>query len=183
MSGKERRDKILSILKESGSPVSGRKLAEMLNVSRQVIVQDMALLRAEEKNISSTNLGYIIPKIEQKSRVLKVRHTDEQVGEELSTIIDYGGAVEDVFIYHKVYGTVRADLSIRSKQDIEAFLHDLATGKSGLLKNVTSDFHYHTITAPTEKLLDLIQEELGKKGFLAELMEYEPVNFWENKDE
>lgn len=182
MSGKERRDKILSILKESSSPVSGRKLAEMLNVSRQVIVQDMALLRAEEKNISSTNLGYVIPKTEKKSRVLKVRHTDEQVGEELTTIIDYGGAVEDVFIYHKVYGTVRADLSIRSKQDIEAFLYDLATGKSGLLKNVTSDFHYHTITAPTEKLLDLIQEELGKKGFLAELMEYEPVNFWEKKE-
>ena len=183
MSGKERRNKIIEILKESESPVSGRKLAEMLNVSRQVIVQDMALLRAEEKDISSTNLGYVISKSDKISRVFKVRHTDEEVSEELRTIVDYGGVVEDVFIYHKVYGTVRADLSIRSKQDIESFLHDLATGKSGLLKNVTSDYHYHTITAPTEKLLDLIQDELAKKGFLAQLMEYEPVNFWENKSE
>ena len=104
---------------------------------------------------------------------------DEQVEEELSLIVDYGGVVEDVFIYHKVYGIVRADLQIRCRKDIEAFLQDLATGKSGLLKNVTSNYHYHTVSAPTEKLLDLIQQQLMEKGFLAKLQDYEPVNFWE----
>ena len=179
MKGNERRKKIIQMLSESEKPISGRELADALQVSRQVIVQDMALLRAQEHDITSTNLGYSLLKQDKVRRVFKVMHTDEQVGEELSLIIDYGGVVEDVFIYHKVYGIVRADLLIRCRKDIEAFLQDLATGKSGLLKNVTSNYHYHTVSAPTEKLLDLIQQQLMEKGFLAKLQDYEPVNFWE----
>ena len=167
------------MLTESETPLSGRALADALHVSRQVIVQDMALLRAQENDITSTHLGYFLLKQEKARRVFKVMHTDEQVEEELSLIVDYGGVVEDVFIYHKVYGIVRADLQIRCRKDIEAFLQDLATGKSGLLKNVTSNYHYHTVSAPTEKLLDLIQQQLMEKGFLAKLQDYEPVNFWE----
>ena len=179
MKGNERRKKIIQMLSESEKPISGRELADALQVSRQVIVQDMALLRAQEHDITSTNLGYSLLKQEKVRRVFKVMHTDEQVGEELSLIIDYGGVVEDVFIYHKVYGIVRADLLIRCRKDIEAFLQDLAAGKSGLLKNVTSNYHYHTVSAPTEKLLDLIQQQLMEKGFLAKLQDYEPINFWE----
>lgn len=177
MTGSERRKEIINILKTSSSPISGRQLAGLLNVSRQVIVQDMALLRAENTEIESTNTGYYIPKAEHFSRVYKVRHNDEQVGDELTSIIELGGTVEDVFVYHKVYGTIRADLHIKSKHDIDEFLNDLATGKSGLLKNVTSDYHYHTVTAPSEKLLDLIGEELKIKGYLAALTDYEPVDF------
>lgn len=179
MKGNERRKKIIQMLSESEKPISGRELADALQVSRQVIVQDMALLRAQEHDITSTNLGYSLLKQDKVRRVFKVMHTDEQVGEELSLIIDYGGVVEDVFIYHKVYGIVRADLLIRCRKDIEAFLQDLAAGKSGLLKNVTSNYHYHTVSAPTEKLLDLIQQQLMEKGFLAKLQDYEPINFWE----
>ena len=179
MKGNERRKKIIQMLTESETAISGRALADALHVSRQVIVQDMALLRAQENDITSTHLGYFLLKQEKARRVFKVMHTDEQVEEELSLIVDYGGVVEDVFIYHKVYGIVRADLQIRCRKDIEAFLQDLATGKSGLLKNVTSNYHYHTVSAPTEKLLDLIQQQLMEKGFLAKLQDYEPVNFWE----
>ena len=179
MKGNERRKKIIQMLSESEKPISGRELADALQVSRQVIVQDMALLRAQEHDITSTNLGYSLLKQDKVRRVFKVMHTDEQVGEELSLIIDYGGVVEDVFIYHKVYGIVRADLLIRCRKDIEAFLQDLAAGKSGLLKNVTSNYHYHTVSAPTEKLLDLLQQQLMEKGFLAKLQDYEPINFWE----
>ena len=179
MKGNERRKKIIQMLSESEKPISGRELADALQVSRQVIVQDMALLRAQEHDITSTNLGYSLLKQDKVRRVFKVMHTDEQVGEELSLIVDYGGVVEDVFIYHKVYGIVRADLLIRCRKDIEAFLQDLAAGKSGLLKNVTSNYHYHTVSAPTEKLLDLIQQQLMEKGFLAKLQDYEPINFWE----
>ncbi len=149
----------------------------MLHVSRQVIVQDMALLRAQENEITSTSQGYLLLKQEKAVRVFKVMHTDEQVGDELNMIVDYGGTVEDVFVYHKVYGTIKADLNIRSRKDVEQFLEDLKAGKSGLLKNVTSNYHYHTVTAPTYKLLDLIQEQLKEKGFLAKLQDYEPVDF------
>ena len=175
----ERRSGIIDMLRKAGGPIAAKELAAAFQVSRQVIVQDMALLRAQENNITSTNVGYFLLKQEKARRVFKVMHTDEQVEEELSLIVDYGGVVEDVFIYHKVYGIVRADLQIRCRKDIEAFLQDLATGKSGLLKNVTSNYHYHTVSAPTEKLLDLIQQQLMEKGFLAKLQDYEPVNFWE----
>lgn len=179
MTGTERRNKILQMLTESETPIAGRALSEALQVSRQVIVQDMALLRAQEYHIISTNQGYFLLKQDKTSRVFKVSHSDDQVAEELNLIVDYGGVVEDVFIYHKFYGTVRAVLNIRSRKDVEIFLQDLASGKSGLLKNVTSNYHYHTVSAPTEKLLDLIQQQLQEKGFLAKLQEYEPVHFGE----
>ncbi len=183
MSGNERREKIFNLLLDSKKPVPGRSLATMFEVSRQVIVQDIALLRAEGHVITSTNTGYILMEKAQAeiSRVFKVQHTDDQVEEELQLMVDCGGIVKDVFIYHKVYGTVRAELNIRSRMDVERFMNDIRTGKSSLLKNVTSGYHYHTVIAPTEALLDLIQEKLSEKGFLAKLQDYEPVDFWKSK--
>ena len=105
MSGKERREQILNILKDSGKPVPGVELARLLQVSRQVIVQDMALLRANGIEILSTNRGYVAVRESSFSRVFKVIHTEEQVEEELNLYVDFGGTVEDVFVYHKVYGS------------------------------------------------------------------------------
>lgn len=183
MNGKERRTKIIQMLSKSKEPVSGKELANIFDVSRQVIVQDIALLRAQDCEIISTNQGYILVQEEKISRVFKVIHSDTEVEEELSTIVDYGGRVDDVFVYHKIYGTVRADLNIANRNDIKEFLEGLKTGSSTLLKNVTSGYHYHTVSAPSEKLLDLIQEHLQEKGFLAKLKDYEPINFWENETE
>ena len=115
------------------------------------------------------------------SRVFKVFHSDDDVERELTTIVDLGGMIEDVFVYHKVYGVLRADMNIKSRMDIRRYMQEIATGKSSLLKNVTSGFHYHTIRADSEEILDMIQEELGRQGFLAKLQDYEPVDFW-NKE-
>ena len=101
MNGDERRKKIINILSSSKSPVAGVALAKELDVSRQVIVQDIALLRANGAAIFSTNRGYLIQADKQYSRVLKVVHEDDEVEEELSTIVDAGGHVKDVFVYHK----------------------------------------------------------------------------------
>lgn len=181
MSGNDRRNKIIEMLSAKNEAISGKALAGIFGVSRQVIVQDIALLRAQDHDITSTNVGYMLLSKEKISRVFKVVHSDEEVEEELNLIVDFGGKVEDVFIYHKVYGTVRASLNIASRQDVQYFLRDLASGNSSLLKNVTSEYHYHTVSAPTEALLDLIQEHLQRKGFLAELKDYEPINFWETE--
>ena len=108
----------------------------------------------------------------------QVYHTDDQVEEELSTIVDAGGQIRDVFVYHKVYGVLKADMGIKSRRDIRAYMEEISTGKSSLLKNVTSGYHYHTIDAESEEILDAIQEELQQKGFLAKLQDYEPVDFW-----
>ena len=177
MNGEERRKKILNILSSAKSPVAGVKLAKDLDVSRQVIVQDIALLRANGTAIFSTNRGYLIQESKEFSRVLKVVHSDDEVEEELSAIVDAGGHVRDVFVYHKVYGVLRADMNIKSRRDIKNYLEEISSGKSSLLKNVTSGYHYHTILADSEDILDAIQDELQQKGFLAKLQDYEPVEF------
>ena len=178
MKGEERRKQLLNILSSSNNPVSGGTLAKELNVSRQIIVQDISLLRANGATIFSTNKGYLLQEDRKYSRVFKVYHTDDQVEEELSTIVDAGGQIRDVFVYHKVYGVLKADMGIKSRRDIRAYMEEVSTRKSSLLKNVTSGYHYHTIDAESEEILDAIQEELQQKGFLAKLQDYEPVDFW-----
>lgn len=182
MNGKDRRAHILQLLTESQKALSGARLAEKMQVSRQVIVQDIALLRANGADIVSTNLGYVLMKKEEVSRVFKIQHSDEEVEEELSLIVDFGGIVKDVFIFHKVYGTVKGDMNIRSRRDIRKFMDDITCGKSSLLKNVTSGYHYHTVLAENEQILDMIQEKLQERGFLARLQDYEPIDFWSREE-
>ena len=178
MGGQERREQILKILKNSDKPVAGTELAKQLQVSRQVIVQDMALIRANGVESLSTNRGYVIDEERTASRVFKVIHTDGQVEEELNLFVDLGGKVEDVFVFHKVYGVIKASMNIKSRRDVKNYMEGISTGKSTNLKNLTSDYHYHTITADDEQTLDMIQEELRQRGFLAKLQDYEPVDFW-----
>ena len=178
MSGEERRGKIIQALKNSDKAVSATTLAKEFDVSRQVIVQDVALLRANGKNIFSTNRGYLIQEDEETTRVFKVQHEDDEVEKELTTIVDLGGTVEDVFVYHKVYGVLRAEMNIKSRMDIRNYMEEIRSGKSSLLKNVTSGYHYHTVRAERVEILDMIQEELQTKGLLAKLQDYEPVDFW-----
>ena len=178
MSGEERRGKIIQALKNSDKAVSATTLAKEFDVSRQVIVQDVALLRANGKNIFSTNRGYLIQEDEETTRVFKVQHEDDEVEKELTTIVDLGGTVEDVFVYHKVYGVIRAEMNIKSRMDVKKYLQDISSGKSTQLMKLTSNYHYHTISAEREEILDMIQEELQKKGLLAKRQDYEPVDFW-----
>lgn len=181
MNGEDRRKEIIQILEKSEKPVSGLMLSKQMQVSRQVIVQDMALLRANGYSIYSTNRGYLVEKKKEAVRVLKVIHSDEEVKEELTTIVDMGGKVIDVFVYHKVYGVVKADMNIKSRMDAKRYLEEISSGKSTLLKNVTSGYHYHTIAADNEEVLDMIQDKLQELGFLAKLQDYEPVDFWNEK--
>lgn len=181
MRGEVRREKIIQVLENAIRPIPGTELSEILKVSRQVIVQDIALLRANGWQIFATNRGYLIRVAKEKERVFKVIHGDCDVERELTSIIDLGGKVKDVFIFHKVYGTLRAQLNIRSRRDIASYLADIQSGKSTPLNNVTSGYHYHTVIAETEEILDLIQQELQAKGFLAKLQDYEPVDFWKEK--
>ena len=168
MTGSDRRQEILKNIKESDRPVSGSKLAKDYDVSRQVIVQDIALLRASGYDIISTNRGYVLEGQTCAERVFKVRHTDEQLEMELCTIVDLGGQVKNVMVNHKVYGHIEAELGITSRRKVKEFLEDIESGKSTPLKNITSDYHYHTVTADSEETLDLIEDELRKLGFLVE---------------
>lgn len=182
MNGQERREQIVKIIRESQTPVAGTTLAAALGVSRQVIVQDMALLRANGQEILSTHRGYVLQEETLKRRVFKVHHTGEQVEEELHLFVDMGGKVEDVFVYHKVHGVIRAELQIKSRRDVQKYLQEIGEGSSTQLLNLTAGYHYHTVQAESEEILDSIQEELAKKGMLAKLQDYEPVDFWGEKE-
>lgn len=178
LNGQARREQILKILKKSTDPVAGADLAKQFEVSRQIVVQDIALLRANGVEVMATNRGYVIQESKKVSRVFKVIHTDEQVEEELNMYVDLGAKVEDVFVYHKVYGVIQAEMNIKSRRDVRKYMEDISSGKSTNLMKLTSNYHYHTIVAEDEQTLDMIQDELQRKGFLAKLQDYEPVDFW-----
>ena len=177
LSGQERREQIIKILKQSDKPIPGTELAKLVDVSRQVVVQDMALIRANGIEITSTNRGYIIQDENKVSRVFKVIHTSEQVEEELNLYVDFGAVVEDVFVYHKVYGLIKVPMNIRSRRDVKKYLEGISSGKSSELMKLTSNYHYHTVSAEAEEVLDKLQEELWERGYLAKLQDYEPVEF------
>ena len=171
MTGEQRRSEIRRMLQQAQQPLTGTALAKGLHVSRQVIVQDIALMRAEHLPILSTNKGYLLRAdaacAPQPKRVFFVRHTTEQVLEEFMTVIDLGGRILDVSVEHELYGSIRADLLIENAQDALEFTQRLAACRDTPLKVLTGDCHFHTVTAPSEKLLDLIEAELKSRGFMA----------------
>ena len=169
MNGDKRRESILQQLAESSLPISGLQLAKLLNVSRQVIVQDIALLRAEKRDILSTNTGYIIKKAVKPQRVFCVAHSDDCILDELYTIVDLGGRVVDVQINHKVYGNFFALLNIKSRRDAEKLVERISSGESIPLKKLTQDMHCHLVEADTVDELDSIETALRRKGYLREI--------------
>lgn len=168
MTGTERRTEIINKMKSSESPISGKALAAEYHVSRQVIVQDIALIRAAGHNIISTNRGYILNEPAAAGRIFKVRHTDAQLEEELYSIVDLGGTVRNVMVNHRVYGHIEAELNINSRRKAAEFIEDIRNGKSSPLKNITSDYHYHEVTADSEETLDMIEKMLREKGFFVD---------------
>ena len=175
MIGETRREKMLQLLKERSQPISGTALAKQFHVSRQVIVQDIALMRAENHQILSTNKGYRFRiadgAVSQPMRVFFVRHQDAQVLEEFMAVIELGGRILDVAVEHELYGQIRVDLMIETAEDARNFVEKLGACRDNPLKVLTDDCHYHTVAAPSEKLLDLIEEELRRRDFLQPVQE------------
>ncbi|MGC4020360.1 MAG: transcription repressor NadR [Muricomes sp.] len=164
--GSERREAIINQIRTSAVPISGGLLARTFEVSRQVIVQDIALIRAAGYDIISTNRGYILNTSHLAYRVFKVHHTDEELENELCAIVDLGGCVVNVMVNHRIYGHLEAELQINSRRKVMEFVEDMKSGKSKPLKNITSNYHYHRVEADSEETLDMIEEMLYKKGYL-----------------
>ena len=91
---------------------------------------------------------------------------EKQMQDELNTIVDFGGVVLDVIVRHEVYGELRAELNISSRNKVALFMEEIRQGKSRPLKNITSGEHFHTVSADSAQTLDLIEEELRKKDYL-----------------
>lgn len=170
MDGEARRDKIIELLKNRENPVSGTELSKIFKVSRQVIVQDIALLRAVNKNILSTNKGYLLyipgDPAEKFRTAVRVKHTTEEIRDELYTIVDCGAKVLDVVVEHEIYGQITVDLYIASRQDADEFVAKIERYRTRPLKELTGGIHLHTIEAGTRDTLDKTVDKLREKGYI-----------------
>ena len=169
LTGEERRKELIRVLKQSNRAVSGTDLAKQFEVSRQVIVQDIALLRATNKKILSTNKGYILFRDDEKTkakRIVCVLHKDTDILKEFECIVDCGAKVLDVVVEHEIYGQVSVDLLIQNRQDALSFVEQLRNCKSKSLSCLTDGVHYHTLEADSEAMLDSAEAALKEAVFL-----------------
>ncbi len=166
MKADDRRKEIATLLMSVEKPVSGSELSARFGVSRQIIVQDISVLKASGYEILSTHYGYVIQSTPLVERIFKVRHTTQQTEDELNCIVDLGGTVADVFVWHKVYGKVEAKLNIFSRLHVKQFIEGVRSGKSSELMNITGGYHYHTVRAESEAVLDSIQKELEERKYI-----------------
>lgn len=170
MSGKERRQFIVNLLKQRTKPITGKELADKANVSRQVIVTDVALLKTSNEPIIATNRGYLYLKEQPDDRlfrrVVACKHSPEQTKDELDTIVDCGVTVVDVIVEHPIYGDLTGSLRISSRYDVNQFMESFSKHEAVMLSVLTDGFHLHTLEADTEGKIDAACHALEKSGLL-----------------
>lgn len=170
MDALNRRNKIVEIVSKSGGPITGNELSVQLNVTRQVIVQDIALLRASGIPIFATPSGYIMLDLNAKKLPMKVftcRHlTYEKTEEELMIIVENGGRVRNVIIEHPIYGEITGNLMISTKESVKNLMERLKRKDSLMLSSIVDGVHMHTIEAASEEELLIIENKLRDAGIL-----------------
>lgn len=166
----ERREKILETLIKNRKPVKGTDLSKKFNVSRQVIVQDIALLRARGEDILATPQGYIIPRAyreDKLTRKIVCKHEGyDEIEDELKTIIDLGGKIVDVIVEHPLYGEIKSPLEISSRLDLKEFMENIRKTKAEPLSSLTEGIHIHTIEIEDEESFQRIKKALIRKKYL-----------------
>ena len=164
MSSLERRAAIRKVL--GTTPIKGADLAKQFGVTRQIIVKDISLLKAEGMKIISTSEGYILNSNNGVRRVVAVSHKKSEISDELNIIIKYGGIVEDVTIEHPLYGEITGKIMIKTLYDIESFIEKSRELGLTILSQMTEGIHFHTIRTEDEESMEKIIEELNKSGYL-----------------
>ena len=169
----KRRAQILTLLEEATTPLTGSWLSSTLGVTRQIIVGDVAVLRARGEQIVATPQGYLLytPQVSNAHRTtVAVRHGDDQatIAQELNLIVDLGGVVVDVTVEHPLYGELTANLQIASRADVQQFVEKMQELQAEPLLVLTDGYHLHAIEAPTRTVMGAIREALREAGYLAE---------------
>lgn len=168
--GKERRVAIIQWLEEAEKSLTGSELAKRSGVSRQVIVQDISLLKAKGKPILSTNQGYLLIKdtneAKKHQQVVVVKHGPEQSKQELDCIVDQGVTVKDVIVEHPVYGELKAMIMVSDRHDVEKFIKSIAENNAPYLSELTDGVHLHTLEAESKEKLTAAYTRLKEEGFI-----------------
>lgn len=166
MRATDRRDEIVRLLIDGNKPIKGTDLATKYGVTRQIIVKDIAILRATGKEIIATPDGYIYNKQAGKVKsIIAVNHDSSKTIEELEIVVKYGGVIEDVIIEHPLYGEIRGILMIKNLNDLNKFESTFNSNEAKPLSNLTNGIHIHTISADNEVDMNSIKLELKEKGF------------------
>ena len=168
MKADERRNGIIKMLIREKGAIKGTTLAETFNVTRQIIVKDIAILRAKGTNIIATPDGYMVndDSSNRVKSIIAVNHNDEDVIKELEIVVKYGGIIEDVIVEHPLYGEIKGILMIKNLNDLNKFKNSLKQINAKPLSILTNGLHLHTISADSVENMDLIQEELMENGFI-----------------
>ena len=167
MDAQQRRQMIASRLAESSQPLSAGSLAQELSVSRQIIVGDVALLRAGGLDITATPRGYLLPRgAAGVTCTLACRHTALQMEEELNAIVDQGCTVLDVVVEHPIYGQLTGPLHLSSRYDVAQFLTRCAQSAAAPLSQLTEGVHLHTVLCPDRQAAVRVREALERLGLL-----------------
>lgn len=169
MPGEVRRQQLLEILANSVQPITGTDLAEKTGVSRQVIVQDIALLRAKNESIIATPQGYMYlhhHPVRSLQRVIACRHNFEETATELYILVDHGVKIVDVTVEHPIYGEINGALMIETRDDVARFMQKINEHGASLLSSLTNGLHLHTIEATDQTKLDQACEALKIEGIL-----------------
>lgn len=163
----DRKEKIIEEIKKSDKPISASTLAKKLSVSRQIIVGDVALIRASGTNIIATPRGYILDSKQQnQTYTIAINHSQEQMADELYTIVDLGGCAIDVIVDHPVYGQLTGKLHLSSRYDVDQFIKKVNNNQAKPLSQLTDGLHLHTIQCPNEDTYQRIVSALDEKGYL-----------------
>lgn len=170
--GEKRRSIILQLLKDSPVPLTGSELASRTNVSRQVIVGDMTLLKAKNEPILATSQGYMYltqsPNSYSFERTIACRHSPQDTEKELNLLVDHGVLVKDVKIEHPVYGDLTASIMVSNRQEVKQFMENIRISRASLLSELTDGIHLHTLSASSIQVLDQAEAALKAEGFLIE---------------
>ncbi len=165
-----RRQAIHEALAQAGGPVSATVLAKRFSVSRQIIVGDVALLRAAGEEILATPRGYVLgPRSAGVERTVACVHRPEEMEAELNAIVDAGGEAADVIVEHPVYGQLTGILGVRSRYDVQEFLKRVAADSARPLSALTGGIHLHTIRCADEETFQRVQKALRNEGFLLDM--------------
>lgn len=169
--GEKRRSLLLKWLKEADTPLKGSELATKTNVSRQVIVQDISLLKAKNEPIIATSQGYLFlqtedPKGHYLERIIACKHDPSRSKVELILIVDHGVTVKDVIVEHPVYGDLTASIMVSNRKEVEGFIKKIQSSNAAYLSQLTDGLHLHTLSADSEEKLDNVCRELEEAGFL-----------------
>ncbi|MGC8544685.1 transcription repressor NadR [Athalassotoga sp.] len=167
MRKEERRRKILDLLSKSDLEISGDQLAKVLGVTRQIIVQDIGVLRSMNYNIISLARGYkLIKKNDGIKRIIVVKHSKEKIKEELMCVVQNGGRVLDVIVEHPVYGELKGNINVSNEDEVEKFIGMIETSSAMPLLSLSNGVHLHTIEAKDEETIKRIISILDKKKFI-----------------